>query len=435
MKPCFLALLFTALRLGPALAEELSPEAVVQACLAHSHRLERARLDVAAQAARQRQVLAAARPTLRLEAGATFYEGLEDAALGPGIVIPAIEERYGASAALSQLLYAGGAVVHGVRAAAAQLRALEDARDAVAQGVAREALTRYWTWARAVFGLGALEAAAARVAAHAADVASRRAAGLATENEALAAAVLLDRTRLRLEDARRAEALARARLATLAGLDLPADRRPQEPGAARALEAAGLAAYAAGALIYRPEAAAARAAVEAAAEECRAQRGGWFPHVRAVGRYARANPNAQFFPPRDEWEDDALVAATATWDVLDGGLTRARVQEAAVRLAQAEARLAETEETVLLEVREACIGLQGTLSSLLVATRAEESARRNVGVVGDLWKAGLARHSDVLAAEADLTDMEYGVAAARVDVVLARVALAYAAGRLEAETP
>jgi outer membrane protein TolC len=188
-------------------------------------------------------------------------------------------------------------------------------------------------------------------------------------------------------------------------------------------------------LTGRPEAAAARAAVDAAAEECRAQRGGWFPRVRALGRYERARPNAQFFPPRDEWDDDAFVGAAATWDALDGGLTRARVREAAARLVQAESRLAETEESVLLEVREACIGLQGALAALLVATRAEPSARRNVAVVGDLWRAGLARHSDVLAAEADLTDLEYGVAAARVDVALARVALAHAAGRLEAPAP
>jgi outer membrane protein TolC len=133
-------------------------------------------------------------------------------------------------------------------------------------------------------------------------------------------------------------------------------------------------------------------------------------------------------PPKDEWQADRFIAASVSWTLFDWGVLRAKEAEAHARCLQARARLAQAEAAVAYEVRDARIRLQEALERTGVAERAEESARKSLKAVTDLWQGGLARHAEVLDAHTQLAESENQVLAARADAALAKAALEHATG-------
>ena len=110
-------------------------------------------------------------------------------------------------------------------------------------------------------------------------------------------------------------------------------------------------------------------------------------------------------------------------------MTRAKVNEAKARANQASHQLSQLNEQVMFEVRRALINLENALTRVIVARRAEESARLDLKSATDLWKNGLARHSDVLDSQARLTDAGFDLVAAAADTALARAELDHAYGK------
>jgi len=401
--------------------------------LAHSLALKFSDQDIAAAEARRLQARAQFLPTLNLDARAGHYEGLEDAAFGPGIVIPTVDNWYGASAVLSQPLFTGGRIISQKQSAMFQHKAATHSRRSAEAELRRGALTAYWNWSKTFYALDSLQAATTRMEAHAADMHNLHQAGLATDNDALSTDVLLDQTRLRLEEAKRREQLARARIAYLTGYPLPITATPDHatvpvnPTLASETEALSAA------RTNRAEYTARRMNLNAAQALIKAQRADYFPHLYATARYDQAQPNAMDFPPMDEWNDDVYAGVSLTWNLLDWGLTRAKVSKAMARATQAALHLAQEDERIVLEVREARISLMDAVSRLTVTERAEHSARRNLESATDLWTNGLLRHSELLDAHTKLTDAQYATETARADVIIAQTTLDYATGRLKSE--
>mgnify|MGYP003588075066 CR=1 FL=1 len=408
----------------------VAPEEVVQAILEHSYTLRGARQETVARDARARQAKAQGLPSLDVRAQASRYTGLEDSALGE-VVIPAVETRYAASIGLAQPLFTGGRVSGGRRAARYEAAAAREELRATEADATIEALTAYWNWSKAHYLAEALEVSVQRMETHARDVANLHESGLATESEKVAAEVLLDQTRLRLEEARNRVHLLKARIGFLAGRDLSGSAVPRRANAADA----GTAAFVSPeeAIEARPEAAARELEVKSSESAARAQRADFYPQLTAVARYEQAHPNPLDFPPAEEWNDDAFVGVTLSWSLLDWGLTRGRAAEASARAEQARLRRDRVREWIALQLREARINFEDAASRLDVAARAARSAELNLNVAKDLWGNGLARHADVLDALGKLTDAQFAVTAAEADLVLARAELDYAAGALTGE--
>jgi outer membrane protein TolC len=258
---------------------------------------------------------------------------------------------------------------------------------------------------------------------------NQRRSGLATEADSLAADVLLDQTRLLLAEVTRREDLARAQVAFVTGTNLPARCRPVlpdstpsdplDPDPATCIRLA---------LTQRPETLAARLSEQAALDRVRAAQAHHLPQANLTARYEQANPLLIEFPPVAEWKDDTFAGITATWDILDSGLTRARVHEARAIARQASEHRALVEDRVTLEVRQALAERLNAAERLTVSERAEDSARRNLESVTTLWENGMARHTEVLEAHARLTAVRYERTSARSDVHLAVGVLQHAVG-------
>ncbi len=411
----------------------VSSAEILADALAHSLVLKSSDQDIAAARARMLQARSLFLPSLNLNARAGHYTGLEDAAFGPGIIIPTVDNQYAASATLSQPLFTGGRIVKQSQSAEYQANAAAHSRLSAEADLRLQALTTYWTWSKTFHGIKTLRSAVARMEAHATDMHNLYQAGLATDNDTLSTDVLLDQTRLQLETAQRRNQLARAQITFLVGYSLPGNAVPElapEPlrtGIAPEDEALATA------KTNRTEYKALQLELNAAQAQVSASRANYFPSLYALARYEQANPNLLDFPPQDQWNDDAYIGVTLNWNILDWGLTRGKVSETVARAAQARLRLAQEDERITLEVRQARIDLLDSISRLTVTERAEQSALRNLQSATDLWHNGLLRHSELLDAHTKLTETQHARLTARTDVILAQTFVNYALGRLKDE--
>jgi outer membrane protein TolC len=266
--------------------------------------------------------------------------------------------------------------------------------------------------------------------AHAADMNNLRDAGLVTDNDALATEVLADRIRLRLEEARGQVDVCRAYMAFLTGHALADGAVPKQAEAPPALSIPAETELLATAKCKRPDRATRELETKASESLARASRGGLRPQALLAAQYEYASPNSLDMPPVSEWKDDMYAGVAVSWNLLDWGLSRAKADEADARFAQAQLRLQQADEQIALEVREAGINLKNAIDRVAVVERAQKSAGRNLDSVTDLWKNGLARHSEVLDAHSKLTDTQTELAAALADIALARAALDHAVGMM-----
>lgn len=406
----------------------VGPEAIVSAARQYSPAVRLAAGELGVAEARRRQAQGARLPVADIRFQAARYQGIEPFVLNGMTLVDAIEDRAGGSVGVTLPVYTGGRLSAAARGTSLWKQAAADMKRATESDVTLQALTAFWTWSKAFHGQSAIEASLARMETHATDIRNRRAAGLATEHEVLATEVTLDQMRLRLETARRGVKQARAWIAFLTGAELSPNSVPRR--AERGVEiAVPVETDALRVARDRPEIAARRSDLAAAEAVVGASRSERLPQVALTARYEQAKPNMMNIPPRDEWQDDSFVGATLTWTLFDGGVARAKVAEARARALQARARLEQTEASVVFDVREARIGIEDAQGRIRVAERAEESAKKNLQVVTDLWNGGLARHADVLDAHTQLADTEYQALAARADAVLALAAMEHAMGR------
>ena len=408
----------------------LTPRDVIARAQAHSPALRDADEDVRAATWRHRQAEAQGYPVLDVRADAARYDGIENASLGPGLTLPEIDNRYAVSAGITVPLLTGGRVT-ALRDSATWLQeAARRTHQSTRDEIAWQTTDAYWTWARAFRQADAAQAAVKRMEAHNADLAALRKAGLATENDRLAAAVQLDQTRLKLTETRRQTDQALANLVLLTGPALPLDGEPLLPDADPVATLPDLSTAVDKALTNRADLAAAGDRLQAARRQIVVARAEGRPQVALAARYEEGRPNAVDFPPTDTWQNDAFVGATLRWNLWDGGLSRAKAGEARARATQAALAVEQAADRIEWQVKTARISLASALDRVAVSRHAEESASLNVKTATDLWKNGLARHSDVLDAEARLTESTFETIATLTDVELSKAQLKYATGTI-----
>ena len=407
---------------------------VLADALRHSLTLKLSAQDIAAARARTLQTRAQLLPALNLASHGGHYEGLKDGAVAGQynntIIIPSVADWYGASATLSQPLFTGGQLWQQKIHAGFQYNATTQAWHSVEADVRRQALSAYWHWSKSFYALATLRAAVARMEVHATDMRNFHDAGLATDNDTLSTEVLLDKTRLYLEEAKRYDEIARAQIAFLTGHDLPSNAVPNRPVIPAGLSVAPESDVLNTARTNRPEYAVRRMELNAAGALVDMHRAGYWPQLYLTASYDYDNPNPRIIPPQDEWNGDFYAGVALSWNILDWGLTRGKVSEAAARAAQAKLRLTQEDERIVLEARQARISLQDAIQSLTVAERAQQSAQRNLESATSLWNSGLLRHSELLDAHTKLTQAQYDAVSARANIVLTQTALNYATGQL-----
>jgi outer membrane protein TolC len=243
--------------------------------------------------------------------------------------------------------------------------------------------------------------------------------GIVSEDDVLRAQLAVAGAQQRLIQARARITLSRAHLAVLMGMppDSAIDVQPLAADAVPPREALSLAEAERSAEAQRVELREVDKRIELSDHDRRLAYLKLAPQVSVVGAYIHneGSPFSQI--------NSAYVGGVAGWDVWDWGVTTSGISEAKARARQAVLARSKVSDQILLEVRQAFVGVATASEAMDVAKASVASAEENFRLVKKRYDASAATSFDVVDAEALLTQARGQMQTALYDVVVARAAL------------
>ena len=333
-------------------------------------------------------------------------------------------DNYFVKATAEQVLFAGGAIRQGARAAREQLAGSEEQLRATRQEVA-------WQAEQAFYGLlaareGARVAGESEETARALvrDIENLVEVGMASRADLLAAKAQASQARLQRLRAEQGAAIAERVLRVLVGLDEaePLELVPLEPIDVLPLDERRLLDLA---LRNRPDLAALRHGEAALDHGARAAVGGWLPALVVQGNLNWRNPNYALEPV---WYRSADLTLAASWALWDRGASLEQARAARANRDQLAARRRAAEEMLEVEIARAVARVRAADEAWTVARDGEAQARAAYEVEHDSFEAGMANRAELLAAQAALAAARMNVLQADTERRLARAALRKAVG-------
>jgi outer membrane protein len=281
-------------------------------------------------------------------------------------------------------------------------------------------------YGRALAAAGARRSADAAVDTARADrelAGNRRDAGLVTDADVLQIDVHMSRTREQQIVAASDERIARAQLNQLIGAPLSEVFLLEPAPAATVIAANDLAALEAEAIKSRPDVTLAALQEQLARAGQTAARAAFFPQVSAQGGW-ELNGGA--------WDSRAtgwIVSATARVNLFNGFADRARLAEAADRVARSAFEREKAETAARLDVHVVVARLEAARASEAVGRDAVAQARESRRIIRDRYEAGMTDVASLLRSAEAVAQAEAQQIAAQVTVLTASADLQRALGR------
>ena len=264
---------------------------------------------------------------------------------------------------------------------------------------------------------------------HLAEVRQRFDTGIVPPNEVASAEAQESRQRMLLIEARNQRDMSSAELSRLIGADLV---RLLEPDVALDVPEAAeppMDRLVIDARAMRDERRALEFRVEAAEHQVAAAQGGRRPAVSVTGGFDYARPNPRIFPRANRWDESWDAGITVGWALWDGGRARAEAAQAASSVSVAQARLAEFDSLVALEVRQRLLVIDSGRAAVAAAADAVRAATEARRVVTERYQAGIVTQTDRLDADVALLQSELDRTRALASVRFAEARLSRAIGR------
>ncbi len=328
---------------------------------------------------------------------------------------------------VSQLLYDGGKWWNqidqaGSSAKAAEGRAEEQRLSAILQGV-----RRFYDLFRAEKTLEVLEAGAKRSEQQLDRARALFEAGRGQKGDVYAAEVNHGNDRLEIVRQRARIVDAQTKLAAWLGRDGLTPLIAETPAAfdheAEPLSAITLQEAIAAARSSRPLFQALNAQIRAANLGADVARSGFLPRVVASGTAGRRGiPGDPSFvdPSRQNY---VRAGVDLRWDLFNGFITEAQVQQASIQRRLADAELTQAQRELEGELRASVALLQSQLEAVEIARRNVKVATDALALADERFKAGAGSTLEVRDAQLKLTQAELQHLQNRIDVEIARAAL------------
>lgn len=414
MRDCEIWISIVFVLLFASVAQAQTPEAVpltlddaIARGLSASHRIEEAaaRHDATAAVADQRH--AATLPKFDLLAGYTRTNHVPNFVVpyappdGFLVVYPDVPNNYSTRLAGQFPLYTGGRLDALERAAGSDRAASVNDIEALRSDLKVDIARAFWNLVAAADAVAVLDESLTQMEAHVRDTRNRLDAGLIPPNDVLTSEAQLSRERMLRIEAAGGRTVAEASLVRLVGLPPGTVVRPVLPDqpqpAAERFDDLMAAAH-----TNRSDRRALTDRVAAAAARSDAAGAGKRPTVAVGGGFDYARPNPRIFPRKPEWNTSWDAGLNVSVPIFDGGRTSAETAEAAANTRAAEARLAEFDTMLTLEIRQRLTEIETSRAAVAAADdtiRAATEARR---VVTERFAAGVATSTDVLDAQIDI---------------------------------
>ncbi|MEN3000540.1 MAG: TolC family protein [Armatimonadota bacterium] len=247
--------------------------------------------------------------------------------------------------------------------------------------------------------------------------------GVASRFDLLRAETQVAQSEQALLNARNQVEIAKAALNNLLGRDLNTPVQVLLPDSLPAMEAE-LDALIQEAYARRPELRAAERNRELAQVNIENARRGNLPTLVINGQF-NFNFNTSVFSPRRQ---TFTATAVLSFPVFDGGITRARVEQAQEDLQIAEINLQQVKEGIALEVRTAYLNLRDAQKRLEVARKGLEQATEALRLARIRYEAGVSLQLEISDAELAYTQAQTNLINAQFDYLNAYAALQKAIG-------
>jgi outer membrane protein TolC len=319
-------------------------------------------------------------------------------------------------------LYAGGRNVAGRDAAQATAQSAQQTAEAVRNALAFEVARSFYHVVKTREFIRATEAGVRSFETNLAIANKRLNAGTLLKNEALDVEVRLAQAREEWARARNSHALAAHALKNLLGIELGDFAIADSAPATTAPDS--------GDFSRRPELAAYQHRQRAAEAEVRKARSGHRPRLDA---FASADYDYGW---KFEGEGESYTAGLMLqWDLWDGQLTRAKVQEARAGLESSREELRKVRLALSLEVEQARLALNEANERLLVTEKVVAQAGESVDLTRARFEQGLALATQLIDAETMRIAARVRRAEAEADQNVAAAALRKALGLPQLDSP
>ena len=154
------------------------------------------------------------------------------------------------------------------------------------------------------------------------------------------------------------------------------------------------------ALDNRADVAMADYAVKRAESAKKSAKSGWYPSVNASVSKGHTNENLVTKKATDQW----TAGISASWNIFDGGITRAQVNQADAELIRAQEVAAQTREQVQLDVQSAFLDLHAAERNIGTTQAAVVLGEENYKIAQVRYAAGVGTNLDVMDASRKLTE-------------------------------
>lgn len=267
------------------------------------------------------------------------------------------------------------------------------------------------------------QAAVDVAAAHVKDAEARFAAGVAAQFDVTSAQTNLANLNQRLVQAQNAVEIARTDLNRVMGIDVNAPTRVAASDLSVSVTDVDIPARVQQAQTRRPIVKAAQSAVELSRRNVRLQRTGILPTLGLSGGYVYNFNTVGFSSDKDSWN----AAVTLSMPIWDGGITKARVQQARADVKLAEDAVSEALLGVGTEARIASLNLEE-------AAKRVATAAQNVALAEEALRLATVRYNAGISILVEVTDAEASLTEARVNHVNAQYDYATALAELQRAT-
>jgi outer membrane protein TolC len=328
------------------------------------------------------------------------------------------------SLTLTQPLGPLWSIYHGYKAAQIGEEAAEVQVDQATRDQAREAAVAYFQVLQAQAVLETAEQSVEQLEAQVEQIRALVDAGVVNRADMLRIEVALASARQQVIQATSRVRLARANLAVAIGLD------PQEAVGAESVGQVSLPALEGtpeeavdAAIAARPELRQLQLRIEQAQEGVEAQRGAYIPQLVALGQVAHAEGQGL------TGSDTAFVGLSLNWNIWEWGADYYAVDAAEAGVVGLEATYVQSRRQVGLQVKMAWYDLQSAVEGYVVAQRAVAQAEEAFRVESVRAEAGQSTSTDLLDAEAALTEARNNRNNALYQALIQNTELIYATGR------
>jgi outer membrane protein TolC len=286
----------------------------------------------------------------------------------------------------------------------------------------------YWSFMTAIESVRVVQDSLERTRAHLVDARNQLAVGLIGPSDVLSIEAQESRYRMLIVQAEVARDGAETELARLIGAAPGVRIAPISDPALPALVEGDVETLVSASRRQRPERAALVERVAAADARVAAAAAGGKPTVTVGGGFDYAWPNPKIFPRRGEWQGAWDASISASFPLLDGGRVDATVAEASASARAVQARLAEFDTVVEVEVRQRFREVESSRAAIAAADDAVRAASEARRVAGERFVAGVATSTDVLVAQGAVLQAGLDRTQALANARLAEARLARAVG-------